>query len=59
MLSYLGFLELVLVVLGGIVGVLTFWAIVAYILLGISERIDELKKKYAPQYYYYDWNEEE
>lgn len=52
-------LGLGLVVAGAVMTVATAICIAAYIVLTAMDLIEKFMKKYFPQKYYYDWDEEE
>jgi hypothetical protein len=54
----IGFVTLITIIasIGLLVGLI---GMAYYLLVGIGEIIDRIKEKYFPQYYYYDWDEED
>lgn len=57
-MSMIGFVTLITIIasIGLLVGLI---GMAYYLLVGIGEIIDRIKEKYFPQYYYYDWDEED
>lgn len=51
-------LGLGLLLAGAVIAVATAFCIAAYIALTAMELIEKFMKKYFPQKYYYDWEEE-
>lgn len=51
-------LLVILVLLGYVIGAMVFLATLAYVCLIAKEIIENIKMRYFPQKYYYDWDEE-
>lgn len=51
-------LLVILILVGYIVGGLAILSTLAYICLIVKEFIDNIKMRYFPERYYYDWDEE-
>lgn len=51
-------LGLILLIVGAVLLSATLWCIAGFTLLTVMEWIERFMKRYFPQKYYYDWDEE-